>query len=1516
MATNNTPVGITDEFLKSYQNQTPPWGFGGLGEIVYLRTYSRKVEGTDRNETWPETIQRVINGAIEIGTPYTQKEAEALFDHMFHLRASMSGRALWQLGTPLVKKFNAGSLNNCYFSNIESIEDFEFLFEHLMLGGGVGFSVERSKIHEFPKVKTGVSISHERSNDADFIVADSREGWKRLLHAVLKSYFYTGKSFTYSTILVREFGAPLNTFGGTASGPGALIEGIEDICKVMENRVGKKLRSVDVLDIANIIGRIVVSGSSRRSAQIAIGDPDDILFLRAKNWGSGNVPGWRANSNNSIYADSYDEIMNELWKGYDGTGEPYGLLNRKLARTMGRLGEKKPDPSIEGYNPCVVGETLIGVADGRGAVPIAQLAAEGLDVPVYSFDPVSKRPVVKMMRNPHKTGTQVPVLKVILDNGDEFTCTPDHKFVTKDGERVEAADLTTGTSLRVMTRYQSSFNPQDETKQLKQPYWYVTAGSQTNRGEHRMIAEYHADRPLGRDDVVHHINHVGLDNSPENLAIMKTWEHDALHAAEMTGSNNPMVRGMAGEFGSEWIEVYRGKQSALSAEENNPNFSGRSNEELKAAALELTTLLGRRVSAGEWAEWAKENNYPTAFSGWRQSVLGSMSGFLNWAATEAGFTPLHGNTARSLSKLWEQGYDAEIIDGEIVFNKHCEICRTPFTSKQRQSSICSQECVSAHLASPAIRDKAKATRQGTDEKKRTATRELQAKTWSDLRFNLGRQPLKAEWLKACKDAGISAEIARESSPFRTYADLVDAGENNNHKVVAVVDAGVADVYNGTVDEHHTYFMGGWESTTASGKPKQHFVLSVNCAEIALADGESCNLATIFLPNVKTFKQFTEISKLLYKAQKTITGMKYPYEKTNKIVAKNRRIGQSVTGILQASEEQLSWLSKGYEALRDFDIEYSAKHGIPESIRLTTVQPSGCRPAEALTTTDQGILTLQEMFVDHPDGDEWAELRGVNVVRPDGVFPAAKTFDNGKAEVLRVTMSFGLTVESTLNHPWFVSKRALGASGGPRYQEVGEWIPAKELMEGDVLEVVPGLYTKTESAPLLRCDSRAVKMRGDAHEIIQPERMNPDLAWLLGYLWGDGSQSPQRWRIRFTDENPENINKAARIIEEQFGVAPTVEKRERSDWNLTVASAHLWHWLIKNGVWKYYADELDIIPEVVRRSSQEDVVAFLAGLVDADGWCGLTNGTNWTVKLTSAYDEFTNHVQHVSWAVGLPLGRSWTAGSEGHLGERGMYYMQLSATNATAEAMDMFVKHSTKAVRMFDMFPDGKWATNNRMQVGRVRAIEHVGYKETFDIEVPDGHHYFAGSVKSHNTLALLPGQTPGVHPAYARYYIRRVRFGAADPLVDACRARGYNVVPDMGLDGREDHTRWVVEFPAESPEGAVLAKDMTAVEQLEWVKRMQTEWADNAVSVTVYYRTEELPAIKEWLAENYTTGVKSVSFLLHADHNFPLAPYEEIDEETYKKMLAKVDFSVPLGSTLEDDLIDDPSCATGACPVR
>lgn len=249
---------------------------------------------------------------------------------------------------------------NCWYVSITKPEDFLFIFENLMLGGGVGFSVRREDIHELPRIKGGVDISHNQTKDADFIVPDSREGWIETLRKVLDAYFVTGKSFSYSTILVRGAGEPINGFGGTASGPQILHEGIEQICSVLESRTGKKLRSVDVLDICNIIGSIVVAGNVRRSAEIAIGDPDDYLFIRAKNWASGKIPNWREKSNNTIEADSFDHISNEIWSlGYEidpktgfAKGEPYGFFNRPLAQKYGRLKDAPQKDSCEGVNPC------------------------------------------------------------------------------------------------------------------------------------------------------------------------------------------------------------------------------------------------------------------------------------------------------------------------------------------------------------------------------------------------------------------------------------------------------------------------------------------------------------------------------------------------------------------------------------------------------------------------------------------------------------------------------------------------------------------------------------------------------------------------------------------------------------------------------------------------------------------------------------------------------------------------------------------------------------------------------------------------------------------------------------------------------------------------------------------------------------------------------------------------------------------------------------------------------------
>jgi ribonucleoside-triphosphate reductase len=341
---NNDLNILSPSFLAQYKNKQPNWGFNGLGYIVYKRTYARlKDDGT--TEEWNETVERCINGAQKIGAGYTKEEAERIYDYVFNLKCNFAGRMLWQLGTSTVDRFGANSLLNCWATAMREPKAFLFLFENLMLGGGVGYSIRREDVHELPKIKKGVNVIHEATKDADYIVPDKREGWVNLLSKVLDAFYVTGKSFSYSTILIRGYGEPIKGFGGKASGPQILIDGIDKITKIFQAREGKKLRSIDVLDICNIIGSIVVAGNVRRSAEIALGDPDDILYLRAKNWGSGNVPNWRAMSNNTIYADSFDHVLDEIWKnGYEinkdsgyANGEPYGFFNLPLSQKFGRI---------------------------------------------------------------------------------------------------------------------------------------------------------------------------------------------------------------------------------------------------------------------------------------------------------------------------------------------------------------------------------------------------------------------------------------------------------------------------------------------------------------------------------------------------------------------------------------------------------------------------------------------------------------------------------------------------------------------------------------------------------------------------------------------------------------------------------------------------------------------------------------------------------------------------------------------------------------------------------------------------------------------------------------------------------------------------------------------------------------------------------------------------------------------------------------------------------------------------
>lgn len=338
------------------ETKTIPWG--EIGYITFKRTYARRLKEDDPNsktEEFEDVVKRELEASdkqLKVG--FTEEEKERYHELRTKLKFSPAGRFMWQLGTKTVDKLGLPSLQNCAFVTVnEPIRPFTWAFEMLMLGSGVGYNIQKHNVYKLPKLKGKVKIERKDTKDADYIVPDTREGWVKLLGKVLKAHFYSGQGFSYSTQLIRSKGAPIKGFGGTASGPEELCWGLAEISNILNSRSRKELRPIDCLDIMNIIGFIVVSGNVRRSAQIAIGDYDDIDFLKAKRWDLGPIPKWRSMSNNSIVApENVENLTKEFWDTYN-QGEPYGLINLELAKSVGRTGETQyPDPDVEGFNPC------------------------------------------------------------------------------------------------------------------------------------------------------------------------------------------------------------------------------------------------------------------------------------------------------------------------------------------------------------------------------------------------------------------------------------------------------------------------------------------------------------------------------------------------------------------------------------------------------------------------------------------------------------------------------------------------------------------------------------------------------------------------------------------------------------------------------------------------------------------------------------------------------------------------------------------------------------------------------------------------------------------------------------------------------------------------------------------------------------------------------------------------------------------------------------------------------------
>lgn len=322
--------------------------WSNLAKVVYKRTYARNMPNGNV-ENWQDTVERVIAGNIR-GHKVGKDEIERLRYFLLNRKATPAGRGLWFSGVEAHERIGGSALVNCWFFTADDWNNYVLAQDLLMLGGGVGMSVEHRYVSKLGKLKKNVTVTYRNTKDADFIVPDSREGWNELTRRIMESFFVTGKSFNYSTICIRNSGEPIRGFGGTSSGPTPLVGYVEKFVALLISREGKHLRPIDAADILCMIAELVVAGNVRRSALMILGDCWDKEYLKAKRWDLGLLPSYRSNANFSVVCDDLEDLHPLYWATYEA-GEAFGIFNRKNAQTFGRMGERKRDTAI-GCNPC------------------------------------------------------------------------------------------------------------------------------------------------------------------------------------------------------------------------------------------------------------------------------------------------------------------------------------------------------------------------------------------------------------------------------------------------------------------------------------------------------------------------------------------------------------------------------------------------------------------------------------------------------------------------------------------------------------------------------------------------------------------------------------------------------------------------------------------------------------------------------------------------------------------------------------------------------------------------------------------------------------------------------------------------------------------------------------------------------------------------------------------------------------------------------------------------------------
>ncbi|WP_033829067.1 ribonucleoside-triphosphate reductase, adenosylcobalamin-dependent [Bacillus andreraoultii] len=413
----NFKIRLPQSFIDEVkQTLKPHWGALGwvTYKRTYARWIENENRNEEWHETVKRVVEGNINLDPRLkaeNVPLTvlhelEHEAKQLYKLIYGLAGAASGRNLWISGTDFQQR-NGDALNNCWFIAIRPqaygdshilpfyLKDkdqitvsmpFSFTFDQLMKGGGVGFSVVKENMAKMPKVDRKVElvviVGKENGDYNDIIQAgaidrdefyrnlkedepktivyktdDSREGWVISDALVIDSHFTKTIEDVERIVIdvtdVREKGKRIKGFGGVASGAKPLVELMFKVNEILNVAFGRRITSVEATDILNLIGKTVVAGNVRRSAEIALGSPEDSEYITMKQ-DKEALMSHRWASNNSVIVDRSFDDYGFIASSIAVNGEP-GIVNIELIRDFGRIIDglqKGIDGDAEGTNPC------------------------------------------------------------------------------------------------------------------------------------------------------------------------------------------------------------------------------------------------------------------------------------------------------------------------------------------------------------------------------------------------------------------------------------------------------------------------------------------------------------------------------------------------------------------------------------------------------------------------------------------------------------------------------------------------------------------------------------------------------------------------------------------------------------------------------------------------------------------------------------------------------------------------------------------------------------------------------------------------------------------------------------------------------------------------------------------------------------------------------------------------------------------------------------------------------------